>query len=212
MNRGELVEYINNSILIGDIVTENSEIYHRMIEEDLLYNTILGSVCVDGVYVKQDEHNMLHLVYYDRWDKDVLLGDCIDVIDSCAFAWNKAIRSISGDSVVKIASHAFFYSNIKKIDFPNLIVIEDNCFYHTNLDTVTLNKITLVPESAFQYSTIRSFIGKEVREVESAAFGDCGTLKHLILPKAIKIDKRYQWDVFDNLKTLQVPESCEFKE
>ena len=70
MTREELKQYIDNCILLGNLVNENSEIYKTIHDNSVklcksLLKNLLGSVYIDGLYVKIDQEGYIHLVYYD---------------------------------------------------------------------------------------------------------------------------------------------------
>jgi len=190
MTREELIAYIDNSIMMGDIVTEKSEIYQRL--NKLIYyygeEELLGAVCVDGVmYIKKDDYNYIHLVYYDvrqgRYEK-LDLADCIDIIDEDAFSRDVRLKSISGESVIKIGNSAFYDTHIENINFPNVEEIGTSCFYAANIKSATLNKLKKVSAEAFKLSKIRNFRGDEVEVVEDDAFYGCLDLRFLRVSNA----------------------------
>jgi len=189
MTRAELTQYINNCILLGNIITEESDIYQSILNSfkgHLIFN-ILGAVNVDGIYVKLDEDNKTHLVYYTREDEGVDLSNLIDIIDEDAFAWNKTVRSISGKSVTKIGTGAFYHSFVEKINFPNVVEIGEEVFYRTGVKKVVLNKLNVVPMKAFAESDIVSFRGDNVKVVEAEAFRSCIYLERVAFPNLITI-------------------------
>ena len=212
MNRKELISYINNSIMLGNVVTEDSEIYWKFSRyaEDC-YN-VLGAVEVDGFYLKIDNNNKIHLACYIGEDEEVDLGNCIDIIDDESFLFNDTVKSLSGRSVIKIGVFAFTDLPLTKIDFPNLKEIERYSFPYTQLENVVLNKIKVLSGDAFTGTPLKSFRGDEVEVVEDRAFEDCINLQSIILPKAKKINILGQEDIFSSqsMIDIQVPKSCKF--
>ena len=67
MTREELKQYIDNCNLSGNLVNENSEIYKTLLDYSQDYTTMLanliGSVYIDGLYVKREQNKKMNLVY-----------------------------------------------------------------------------------------------------------------------------------------------------
>jgi len=216
MNRKELISYINNSIMLGNVVTEDSEIYWKFSKyvatQDEDCCNVLGAVEVDGFYLKIDNNNKIHLACYIGEDEEVDLGNCIDIIDDESFLFNDTVKSLSGRSVIKIGVFAFTDLPLTKIDFPNLKEIERYSFPYTQLENVVLNKIKVLSGDAFTGTPLKSFRGDEVEVVEDRAFEDCINLQSIILPKVKKINILGQEDIFSSqsMIDIQVPKSCKF--
>jgi len=212
MTREQLSQYIDNCILIGNVIETNSEIYKEILENEMIWvnlDALLGAVKIaDGLYVKKDSNNQIHLVFYTREDEELDLGDCIDIIGRDVFTWNKTLKSIRGKSVVKIGNCAFSESVIESIDFPNLEELGSACFYYSGVKNVTLNKLKIISEDTFKGSKIESFRGDEVEVAEYGAFNYCTSLKKLILPKAEKIYSGGH-NILEKVD-IQVPKTCKF--
>ena len=193
MNRKELEQYIDNSILLGNIVTEKDEIYKRIGcgYRSQRYKQILGSVSINNeIYVKKDSENKIHLVCYAGDYEELDLGDCIDVIDFCAFyrfghnqIWKQPLLSISGKAVESIGDFAFSEVPIKYANFPNVKEIGEGCFGLTDLHEVEFNNLNEIPPLAFKYTPMKRFRGDKVVVSEIDAFTGCKQLEKLILPR-----------------------------
>ena len=213
MNRAELVSYINNSIMLGNVVTENSEIYKSFVKDAADYYSgmegrLLGCVCIDNTfYVKKDDNGRIHLTFFDGGYEDLDLGDCIDIIDEYAFAWEEKLKTIVGKSVIEIKYDAFYRSSIEEINFPNVVEIGEGSFELTPLKKVVLNSIKEVPIYAFAKTSLESFRGDKVGVVEDWAFKDCNKLKEIYLPTAEMLAP----SCFSNCRALNkahVPDTC----
>ena len=213
MNREELSSYIDNSILLGNVVTKNN--LHLNFCESNLVNVsfLLGSVNFNGFYVKKDNRNKIHLTYYDGEYEELDLGDCIDIIEKSAFAYCSHIKRVSGETVVKIGANAFYHSNVEEVYFPNLKEIGDYSFSHTKVRDVMFNKVHFLSFRAFSDSELRSFRGDKVKFVVGA-FQNCNNLRTLILPKARIIYLGNGETTFnkDSGVKIQIPEYCKIVE
>jgi len=211
MNREELNQYIDNCILLGEVVTENSDIYTIVgmfnFGQKYYLKQILDSVYIDGLYLKRDKKNKIHLVFYDGDYESLDLGDCIDYIDARAFKpyrirlpiigrkeyhfrERNKLSHISGKSVISVDVCAFADSYIEKVDFPNVRKICDDSFEDTiYLESASFNHLKSVPERAFYHSSLESFEGKNVLDVGKSAFQGCTKLKFVSLPKANYMEK-----------------------
>ena len=163
MTREELKQYIDNCILLGNLVNENSEIYKTLHEYSQDYTpllaNLLGSVYIDGLYVKRDQNNKMHLVYYDGEYETLELGDCIDAIDIFAFT-----------------PHRMFDTNYETHE------------YHPermNLVSVSGSSVTSIKTLAFINSSLKSFEGKNVKCISRCAFASCHNLTHVYLPSVL---------------------------
>ena len=218
MTREELNNYIDNCILLDEIVSENSEIY-RTIHDNcsdstpFLLENLLGSVYIDGLYVKRDQEGYIHLVYYDGEYETLDLGDCIDAIDVNAFMPNilllpidgidevevyhrkrMQLVSVSGISVTSIATRAFQASSVREINFPNVSKIGYQCFRKSKVENITFNELKVLPMHAFLDSSLKHFEGKKVSCVLRGAFQACHNLTHVYLPSAEFIEESAFWD------------------
>jgi len=200
MNKQELIEYIDNNILLGNIVREDSPVV-KYILDDMDRNLgfyvndpyqSVGCVCIDDrFYIKKDGENKIHLVHYVGDEEEIDLGDYVDIIDSDAFRMSKHIKYVAGKTVVKLDAFSFSRTKIKDINFPNLQEIGYGSFGQTYLlENITLNKIKVIPKSTFFLSKIKSFRGDEVEVVEEESFDACENLEELILPKVKKYPKK----------------------
>jgi len=211
MTREELNNYIDNCILLGNIITKESKIYKTLSKHKYgyLWNNLLDSVYLNGMYLKRDEENNIHLVYYDGEYEVLDLGDCIDIIDEYSFAttiirvigWEeteyhpkrKKLVSISGDSVISIGYYAFSESSVRIVDFPNVERIGVCCFKDSNVEEVALNNLEDVSNNAFSGSSIRKFYGEKVIGVDGLAFESCTKLEYVYIPNAEYVDDRAFW-------------------
>jgi len=212
MTRAEIEQYIDNNVLLGNIVTENSRVY-KFCENSMSNPALLGSVYIEGFYIKKDNRNKIHLAYYDGDYEELNLGDCIDIIDSEGFINNHNVRCISGKSVIKIGDSSFYSSYVERVDFPNLITIGESAFYNSSITDVVFNKVKKIPLHAFMGSQLRSFKGDEVEVVGEGGFQYCEYLKRLILPKVKKIHLGYCENTYEEGKwiaDLQISKDCRF--
>jgi hypothetical protein len=212
MTREELNTYIDNCILLGNVITKESKIYKLLSKREYsrrVWDNLLDSVYLDGMYLKRDVENNIHLVYYDGEYEVLDLGDCIDIIDEYAFAvtlivlsaWDtkeyhpkrKKLVSISGISVSSIGHFAFVKSSVRLIDFPNVKRIGECCFKDSNVEEVFFNNLEDVPNKAFGGSSIRRFYGEKVRGVNGLAFAACTKLEYVYIPNAEYVDIRAFW-------------------
>ena len=209
MTREELKHYIDNCILVGDIVNENSEIYKTLLDYSQDYTpllaNLLGSVYIDGLYVKRDQNNKMHLVYYDGEYETLELGDCIDAIDIFAFTPHRMfdtnyetheyhpermnLVSVSGSSVTSIKTLAFQSSSVKEVNFPNVREIGYRCFDDSRVEHTVFNELESIPTLAFINSSLKSFEGKNVKCVSRCAFESCHNLTQVYLPLAELIEE-----------------------
>jgi len=221
MTRAELSAYIDNSIMMGDIVTENSQIYKKSYD-NLRYisvRNIIGSVYIDGLFLKKDPENNIHLVYYDIDYEELDLGNCVDVIDEYAFytrPWIDGKRnpsskhnliSVSGSAVKVIQRCAFFTSKVQKVNFPNLHTLGYDSFRSSLVKEVEFNNLKSISRGSFKFSQLRSFRGDKVESVETCAFSECSSLHEISLPKV----KRIEIDAFydcNNLTSVNIPKDC----
>ena len=201
MTREELKQYIDNCNLSGNLVNENSEIYKTLHEYGIgeirwLLANLLGSVYIDGLYVKMDSHNNIHLVYYDGEYETLDLGDCIDIINAHAFtprallvvespSERMQLMSVSGSSVTSIGIGAFQSSSVKEVNFPNVREIGYRCFKESRVEHISFNKLTAISMESFQHSSLISFEGKKVSSVSRGAFESCHNLTHVYLPSVL---------------------------
>jgi len=204
MNREELTQYIDNCILLGNIVTKEDAIYERLDQCSFNAKNIIDSVFIDGFYVKRDKKDNIHLVYYDGEYEELDLGDCIDIIDDYAFVgrlihvpgWSAGMYhperenlvTVVGKSVKYIGERAFALSSVTNINFPNVRKIGVCCFEHAKVESATFNKLKTVKEAVFSGSELKSFEGEEVERVRSLAFQNCKNLTFVSIPKAKTID------------------------
>ena len=216
MTREELKQYIDNCILLGNLVNENSEIYKTIHDNSVklcksLLKNLLGSVYIDGLYVKIDQEGYIHLVYYDGEYETLDLGDCIDIIDTNAFTptilvyiagslfgphevkeyhWKRRnLVSVSGSSVIYIDDGAFQASHVKEVNFPNVAKIGYQCFKEAKVEHISFNKITDIPRQSFLLSSLKSFEGKNVKCISRGAFESCHNLTQVYLPSATIIEE-----------------------
>jgi len=212
MTRQELEQYIDNNVLLGNVVTEDSEIYREISKSFFLLNMqnqLLGSVCVENIYVKKDKDNKIHLTYYAREDEEADLGNLIDIIDAESFVYSENLKVISGKSVTKIDYGAFSGLPLIKIDFPNVEEIELDAFACTKLQDVTLDKVRVLPSGAFARTPLREFKGNKVKVVGVGAFQWCRELKRLVLPRVEEIYLQNQANIItkEDIEIL-MPEDC----
>jgi len=218
MTREELSNYIDNSILIGNVITEDSPIYKLYNDIAIMRDAtlLLGSVNAEGFYVKKDSNNKICLVYHDAIDykyEDIDLGDCIDIIEAEAFAWNHRVKRVTGKSVVEIGDSSFSSSDIELVNFPNLKKIGFCAFYMSHIKEVVFNKVKIISGHAFEESDLVSFRGDKVEVVEVGGFSYCDNLQTLILPKAKEIHLGYRENTYDRYRgvtNLKIPKKCEF--
>jgi len=209
MNRQELIEYIDNCIMLGNVVTRDDELYKNLFTYYRSYcENVLDSVFIDGFYVKMDVENKIHLVYYDGGYKELDLGDCIDVIDDYAFAYRymhhivrQRLVSIKGESVVYIGVEAFAESSVKEVDFPNVERIGYQCFKSSKVENVKFNKLNYIPNRAFSNSELKSIEGKEVTFLGDAAFSNCKNLQFVKLPNVEDVGfKVFEFSSYQNFQ------------
>ena len=210
MTREELKQYIDNCNLLGNLVNENSEIYKTIHDNSVklcksLLKNLLGSVYIDGLYVKIDQEGYIHLVYYDGEYETLELGDCIDAIDIFAFTphrmfdtnyetheyhWKRRnLVSVSGSSVTSIKTLAFQSSSVKEVNFPNVREIGYRCFDDSRVEHTVFNELESIPTLAFINSSLKSFEGKNVKCVSRGAFASCHNLTQVYLPLAEFIEE-----------------------
>jgi hypothetical protein len=216
MNREELNTYIDHCTLLGNIVTENSEIYNRdeMSSLPVKLQILLGSVCVEGLYVKKDTDGNIHLTHYDGDYTELHLGDCIDVIDDYAFYNNRTdannltkLHYVSGESVVSIGYKGFADSKVIEVDFPNVRAIGNGCFMFTQLGTATFNELERIPQATFRSTPLVSFRGDKVHAVDANAFAYCSGLQQVILP-TLQVAEINSFIGCNSLSNIHIPNTC----
>jgi len=208
MTRKELEEYIDNSILMGNVITEDIEAYYNRYLDfigvpgrafvKIFCEQLLGSVCVNDIfYFKKDQNNNIHLLFLDvtKCTSEAIeidLGDTVDIIDDNFLMNFKNLKSISGESVVSIGKNCFLDNALESINFPNLREIGENSFLMSEkLRHVELNKLKVLPKNVFKGCLqLESCRGDEVEVVEKGAFANCRNLKTIIVPKLSKRERK----------------------
>ena len=181
MDREELLSFINNAILLGEV--ESGEILDTFVENgdgdlltsswqylfynnfpeklDFIRSQIEGSVCFDGMYFKVIDNKIILTLCTSEYES-MDLYDVVDEIAPYAFAYNACVKSITALSVKQIGQYAFFHSAIEKINFPNVIKIAKLAFSRTRIE-----------EADFP----------NAEEIEEKAFYNCFNLKRFNAPK-----------------------------
>jgi len=216
MNRKELIDYIDNNTLLGNIITKDSPTYKSL--DYPANDVIIGSVEVDGLFLKKDTKNRIHLTYYNGDYEELDLGDCVDIIDARAFFINgykrnknicrAKLKHVSGSKVKSIGSYSFANSKIKSCSFPNLTHIGTRAFMGSSIEAITFNKVKHIPNGSFKWANnLRSFKGNNVESVASWTFCSCESLRSIIIPSA-KIIKLCAFSDCKNLRIAEVSKDC----
>ena len=181
MDREELLSFINNAILLGEVESgeildnlEESEdggnccsswqyrFYRNFFEElSFIRSQIEGSVCFDNMYFKVIDNKIILMLCTSEYES-IDLYDVVDEIAPYAFAYNSYVKSITALSVKQIGKRAFFHSAIEKINFPNVIKISKEAF-----------SSTIIKEVDFP----------NAEEIEEDVFYNCAYLKRFNAPK-----------------------------
>lgn len=96
------------------------------------------------------------------------------------------LESYSSDKVTKIPKYAFYQSDIKSIDCPNVIEIDESAFSEAKIENINLPKVKKVGRNAFRNCNIKEFNLPEVEELEYYSFQD-NPIEKAFLPKVKKI-------------------------
>ena len=176
MNRTELYNYIQNSILMGQVVSgleilsdyNSGQIinleynYNRLGNGDELLRLLDNSVELNGLYFKIDSNDKIILTFCNSDCKILNLGDTVDIIGPCAFAWNRHIKKVVSVSVFSIGELAFESCAVAYAEFANLKVID---------------------AYAFKNSSIRKINAPVLERINDYAFNDCKFLNSVNAPK-----------------------------
>ena len=158
MNREELLVYIRNAVLIGDMVNNCQDFdvitnlecrikeYVDLVE---LKESINGSIEYNGMYFKEENGEIILTLCLGNYS-ELNLGDSVDAIGHCAFLHNTAIKKVTGKCVSRIGKCAFAECGIKGVDFPILTEIGEGCFYGSFIESVKLPLLDKISSGAFK--------------------------------------------------------------
>ena len=207
--RDELIDYINNcvtvgkvvtkhDILVGDIIMEPSDNTFKSLKSTIdalefslereasIRNSLIGAVEYSGFYFKIDSQENIILVYSKSTYRDIDLGNCVDIIGSFAFSANLGIKSIKGISVKKLDYGAFAYSTVYSVDFPNLEEIGAVAFVGCSLGSLIFDKVNIIFDAAFSGTSVKRLCFKSPILINAPAFNN-SNIDELILPNNIAI-------------------------
>ena len=165
MTRQEVISYMENATLLNELVTKEEASYLlkdrlALIGQDTykaLISKTTGSVRIEDFYFKRDVKGNIVLVYCNPSYSEIDLGDVVDLIDDYAFDSNDKLRTIKGDTVIKIGVRSFSSCpHLVSVDFANVDEIGEGCFYRG---------------SALQMAHMSPMI------IDSAAFSACHALR-----------------------------------
>lgn len=190
MNRVELVHYIQNSIFLSNVVTEESQLYRGILEcgggnflAKRIAINLLGSVAMEDFYFKIDANNKIHLTFYDGTYTTIDLYDCVDIIDCGAFLGYLGHKGrvfasdnndiipfkLKGSTVESIEDYSFAYSSIAELNLPRIKVIPKDSFLSCrNLLSLKAENV----ETIEKYGITGADNLKEVTLPKCKGFGD----------------------------------------
>ena len=174
MTHGELRDYIQNAILMGQLVNVDSlqDLRETFLNMEFI-SSFNGSAEYNGMYFKINKNNKIVLTLC-RNDYECLdLWDAIDIIGVEAFFGNDTVKELMAKSVTEIETRAFAHSSISYVDMnslrkihtsaferselieiqaPNLITVQDYCFWGCEkLVTIDAPKLRCANENVFTH-------------------------------------------------------------
>ena len=209
MNRQELLQYIKNSILLGNVVTDCQDFYAvRALKREFIcesgiksfMETINGSVEYNRMYLKEENGEIILTLYTGNYE-EIDLGDMVDIIGPFAFMCSESPMEITGPRVRKIGTCAFAKCGVRIARFHSLREIEPECFYNSrirdieapllqvisqgafnecrNLYSLTFESVTMVCKKAFCNSSLPCLIAHDLKIVLDSAFENCQYLNYV---------------------------------
>lgn len=129
-------------------------------------------------------------VFSKNMIEEVVFSDSVKVIENYAF-WDNQLENVEIPGTVKELRVAAFLNNpIQHLKLNEGVEkVGSNCFENCNIEAVVLpDSLEVMNANAFAYNQIQSIeIGKGLEHLENSVFANNKTLKHVVIPKNVKM-------------------------
>lgn len=196
--------YLNNELVTritvpAEITEIKSCVFQgciSLISIDIPHATQIGSyafedcINLESIITPQDLKVIGYGAFYNcKKLKSIELPEGLTSISSSAFQYcENLIEANIPSTVTTIGSHAFYYCKklTSDIVIPKGVTrVEDDTFYYTNISSLTFEQGAL------------TYIGQD-------AFGNCGSIKEIIIPEGVTIISRYAFYSCSSLKSVTI--------